>query len=280
MVEYHPMSANYLSRMHQVGAKVLPGKFLGYALHAGRHWKGDIKVADIEELEKMHASEIHATRLNAKEVLTPMKGANFIFPVAEGTVKISGGDQDLRTSTFIQDSPDRGEEQDNLRRESEGSSSTSRQDSSCYDGEAKNDFWSITGDFKYRNHVEPGVKLYIPREESYPIPLKYIDVTRTTHTSLDVLLEKQIEHYWNVGEDREMSDAWTSFTRFTVSSEKPLDGYTWSWRRLTRKGRTSRPDTVWPEMWKHMSDAAKRKEKQKWAIEKPKLDNAKRLRGI
>ena len=29
-----------------------------------------------------------------------------------------------------------------------------------------------------------------------------------------------------------------------------------------------------------MSDAPKRREKQKWAIEKPKLDNAIRLRGI
>ena len=29
-----------------------------------------------------------------------------------------------------------------------------------------------------------------------------------------------------------------------------------------------------------MSDASKRKEKQQWAIEKPKLDNARRLRGI
>ena len=29
-----------------------------------------------------------------------------------------------------------------------------------------------------------------------------------------------------------------------------------------------------------MSDALKRKVKQKWAIEKPKLDNARRLRGI
>ena len=30
-------------------------------------------VADIEELEQMDASEIHATRLNAKEVLTHKK---------------------------------------------------------------------------------------------------------------------------------------------------------------------------------------------------------------
>ena len=50
--------------------------------------------------------------------------------------------------------------------------------------------------------------------------------------------------------------------------------------RLTRKHMTSRPDTVWPEIWKDMSDASKRKEEQKWAMEKPKLDNARRLRGI
>ena len=29
-----------------------------------------------------------------------------------------------------------------------------------------------------------------------------------------------------------------------------------------------------------MSEASKRKEKQKWAIEKPKLDNARKFRGI
>ena len=34
-------------------------------------------VADIEELEEMDASELHALRLNAKEVLTPMKGEFF-----------------------------------------------------------------------------------------------------------------------------------------------------------------------------------------------------------
>ena len=50
--------------------------------------------------------------------------------------------------------------------------------------------------------------------------------------------------------------------------------------RLTRKQTTSRPDTLWPEIWKDVSDASKRKEKSKWAIEKPKLDNARRLRGI
>ena len=57
-------------------------------------------VAHIEELEEMDASELHARRLNAKEVLTPVKGDNLKFPVADGAVKTSGGDQRLRTSTF------------------------------------------------------------------------------------------------------------------------------------------------------------------------------------
>ena len=49
----------------------------------------------------------------------------------------------------------------------------------------------------YRHHVEPRVKLYSPREESFPIPLKYIDVSRTTHTNM-----------------RDLSDPWTGFTQF------------------------------------------------------------------
>ena len=38
--------------------------------------------------------------------------------------------------------------------------------------------------------------------------------------------------------------------------EGHLDGYTWSGGRLTRKQTTSRPDNVWPDLWKHMSDAS------------------------
>ena len=50
--------------------------------------------------------------------------------------------------------------------------------------------------------MEPRVKLYVPTEESFPIPLKYIDVTRTTDTSLDVMSEKHIDDYWNVDGNR------------------------------------------------------------------------------
>ena len=68
---------------------------------------------------------------------------------------------------------------------------------------------SISGNFIHRHHVEPRVKLHVPREESFPGPLKYIDVTRTTHTSPDVLLGN-IDDYWKVDVGRELSEAWRS----------------------------------------------------------------------
>ena len=160
--------------------------------------------------------------------------------------------------------------------ESEGSL-PQPQDSFPDAGEAINDFWSMSGSFIYRHHVEPRVKLYSPREESFPIPLKYIDVSRTTQTNLDVKQEKRIDDYWNIDGSRDLSDPWTGFTQFTLLEEKPPEGYMWSGWRLTRKQLTSRPDHLWPELWKSMWKHAKLKEKQKWSSEKLHLENARKI---
>ena len=40
--------------------------------------------------------------------------------------------------------------------------------------------------------MEPRVKLYVPREGSFPIPRKYFDGTSTPDTSLDVMLENTL----------------------------------------------------------------------------------------
>ena len=45
--------------------------------------------------------------------------------------------------------------------------------------------------------MEHRVKLYVPTEESFLIPLKCIDVTTTTVTKLDVLSVKHVEDDWN-----------------------------------------------------------------------------------
>ena len=79
LVEYHPITAKDQSRIHQFGKKVLPRLFLGFALCAGGIWKGDVLVADLEELETMDASEIYSKRLNVTEVIFPKEKRRIYF---------------------------------------------------------------------------------------------------------------------------------------------------------------------------------------------------------
>ena len=199
-----------------------------------------------------------------------------IFPVADGTVKLSWEHIPLSGPAQTEE-----KNKEIFWENQTGLLQPHFKDSSLDDGEVRNDFWSVSGTHICSHHVEPRVKLYVPREASFPSPLKHIDVTRATSTSMDVMLVKSIDDYWNVDGDRDLSDTWTGFTRFTKLGEKPTDGKKHSpGGRLTRKQTTSRPDSLWPEMWKHMSDAAQRKEKQMCVIGKPKLDNVRKLRGI
>ena len=116
-----------------------------------------------------------------------------------------GGDQDLRTSTLTRQRPIQGESNVDFLGESEGSL-PQPQDSFPDAGEAINDYWSMSGNFIHRHHFEPRVKLHSPREESFPIPQKNIDVSRTTRTNLDVKQEKRIDDYWNIaGSRRDLS---------------------------------------------------------------------------
>ena len=48
-------------------------------------------------------------------------------------------------------------------------------------------------------------------------------MTRATSTTLDMMLERRIEDYWNIEGNRDLSDSWTGFTRFTMLDENPLD---------------------------------------------------------
>ena len=78
LVEYHPITAKDQSRIHQFGKKVLPGLFLGYALYAGGIWKGDVLIADLEELETMDASEIYSKKTQCERGdISPKKENSF-----------------------------------------------------------------------------------------------------------------------------------------------------------------------------------------------------------
>ena len=137
----------------------------------------------------------------------------------------------------------------------------------------------MSGNFKKRHHVEPRVKLYSPREESFPIPLKYIDVTRTTHTNLDVKHEKRIDMIGTLMA-LETCLILGQVSHKLLYWKKNLQTNICGPGRLMRKQLASRPDHLWPELWDKMGKNAKLKEKQKWSYEKLHLDNARKLRGI
>ena len=88
LVEYHPITAKDQSRIHQFGKKVLPKLFLGYALYAEGIWKGDILVADSEELETMDASEIYSKKAQCKGSNISQRKLKHYFPAADGRKKL------------------------------------------------------------------------------------------------------------------------------------------------------------------------------------------------
>ena len=174
-------------------------KILGYALIVGGIWKWDILIADIEELEKKDASDVYSRRINAKEVLMRQKGDEFIFPFADGTAILLVRDYEFREPTPRREQTVRSED---LSGEVQGEPEEPQPTESRADAETRRDFWSIQGDFIHRRHNELRVPLFVPKEEAFPIPLKYISVTRSTHTDLDVMQEKRIDDCWNVDANR------------------------------------------------------------------------------
>ena len=83
-------------------------------------WKGDVLVADLEDLETMDASEIYSKRLNAKEVIFPKQG-EFIFSNRRWTNQICWRRSGPETSTLVRHRPIRGESNIDFLGESEGS---------------------------------------------------------------------------------------------------------------------------------------------------------------
>ena len=135
-------------------------------------------------------SNLSSTNQRERSILITQMKIEFIFPEADGTAKLSGRDYEVREPTLRREQT---VESEDFSRELQGEPEESPTTESTDDAEARADFWSIQGDFIYRHHNESRVQLYVPKDETFPTPLKYIDVTRSTHTDLDVMQEKCID---------------------------------------------------------------------------------------
>ena len=181
------------------------------------------------------------------------KDDEFIFPVADGTTKLSGRDYEFREPTLTREPTLKSED---FSRELQGESGESQPAESTDDAEARADFWSIQGDFIYRH-------------------LDTLNVTRSTHADLDVLQEKRIDDNWNVDSNRHLSESCRGFTKCTPLKEET------SKRIYVVRGEMDINSIdyqikSWTEVWTKIGKAAQKREKQEWA----KLNNARRLRGI
>ena len=241
LVEYYPISSTDLSRIHQFGKKVFVGLFFGYVLYAEGISKGDVLVADLEELETMDASEIYWKDSMQKMWYFTKKMKKSSRRWTNQTFWTRSGSENIHLDSGTH----------NSRRKSHRfswrirwvSSTTSRLTSGCR--------WS---DKRFLVHVR---KLHFPLSRwnqsqtllaSFFIPLIYMDVSRTTRTNLDVMQARRIDDYWNIDGSRDLSDSWTGFTQFTLLEEQRPDGYMWSGRRLTKR-QYFRLDHLWPEFW-------------------------------
>ena len=223
-----------------------------------RIWKGDIMVADIEELETMDASEIYAKRLNAKDVIFPEIIENS-FSSRRWTNQNPwrrSGTENIHFGTGSPNSRRRSKRFSRRIRRVSTFFTTSRLTSRCW--------WSdkrLLVHFR-KLHIAPSrwtqSQTLLAKRRIIPYSTeKYIDVSRTTHTNSDVMQESRIDDYWSIDGSRDVSGSWTGFTQVALWwSEKPPEGHTWSGGRLTKRQAASRPDHLWPELWRGMSKNA------------------------
>ena len=117
-------------------------------------------------------------------------------------------DQVFRTPISIQEQLARGVAHNDV--VPEESSGFHLSDQRTGDAEVRHGFCSISGNHVYRHHVEPRVKIYVPEEGLFFVPLKNIVVVRWTHRTLDVLCESRRDDYRNADGDQQLSNPRTS----------------------------------------------------------------------
>ena len=134
-------------------------------------------------------------------------------------MKPLGGYQDLRTSTLIRQRSIQGESHVDFLGESEGSLPPPHD---SFPMPVKR--LMIFGPYQETSYTAITLNPesnFTRREKNHSLfPLKYIDVSRTTCTNLDVKQEKRIDDYWNVDGSKDLSDPWTGFTHLLYIGRK------------------------------------------------------------
>ena len=115
------------------------------------------------------------------------------------------------------------------------------------DAEARNDLWSIEGDFTYRHRTETRFHLYVPKEESFPISIL---TWPEQLTQIWMWCKKNVSTiWWNVDMGRNLIRFMDSIHEVHVTDWETSSRNYVVWERITNIQATTRLDYLWPEIW-------------------------------
>ena len=311
-VHYDPITDKDRKRTRAFGDKMLTGLFLGYHQQAGGGWSGDLLLIDAEEVAAAtHFSDIHIKRFKAAEVSPILKDSekkdSFCFPLAEGKIKQPGTSHLTDPQATMSDpfglmqgpssNGDEGTGGSPPTIEDTASPEQPKTDPDAPDPDANpygldsdeeeqqeeedKDFWSFNGEVLICHHIRPRSTLFVPTDETCPIPIKWIDVMRYTTTDLENDKEKRILDCWNIKGNVALSDSWVGQTRFYPLFPLPPIGWEYVFGRKTKIQKTTRPGHLWVETWNGISDRDKKKAIQEWKDTiGPEIKEAHKQRGF
>ena len=143
------------------------------------------------------------------------------------------------------------------------------------------DSWSINDSAVIRFHKQPRIALFVPDPESFPIPIKYIDVLRTTWTDLDEASLRYSKDIWTDVKDKDLRVPWTGRTVFYLLRPKPPVGKMWAGGKLINAKATTRPPYIDSRVWcNDLSNPLRKEISAEYEAIRPLVETARSEAGI
>ena len=291
---FSDFNARDQARLHQFGKQVLPGIFLGYALIAGGFWKGNILIA-------RHCIELETDGRYRKFALEGSTHTEILNVAEERTLHI----------------PSCRWTQQNCQESHEFLDTHSKAGTTCREWRSQRSTWSANGKrsqwrssrriarvLNRQNQKMTGwshaERLLVDRHKVtsfivITMNLEFNSMCRKkkhsrSRCNISMLLDP-LTMIWTWCKKSASTTIWMS-TRTGACQIRGLD-----WRSLpywekntsrmhvvgetlTKIQATTRPDHAWLEVCTKICKSAQKREKGKWAKERPKLDNARKLKWI
>ena len=292
-VQYKPSSDEDAKRLHRFGNKLLSGIFIGYACHAGGGWTGDLLLIDQEEINTAeYRSDVYVKRIKAGEVHIVKDENSFIFPMIQYDLSQPGGRPPytrtrrkpaIREVVPLEDQEPSSSSRPNPVPGEDGHGQSTRPDEPDPSGirpSGEPDSWSITDSAVIRFHKQPRTTLFVPDPKSFPIPIKYIDVLRTTWTDLDEAPLRYSKDIWTDVKDKDLRVPWTGRTVFYLLRPKPPVGKMWAGDRLINAKATTRPPYIDSRAWCDLSNPLRKEISAEYGAIQPLVETARSEAGI